>query len=75
MTDAQVARINELYHKSKSETGLTEDEKKEQAELRQQYLQSIRRNLKATLDNTVVEYPDGTVKSIKEAGIKYADIQ
>lgn len=75
MTDEKVARINELWHKSKSEEGLTEEEKKEQTELRQEYLQSIRRNLKATLDNTVVEYPDGTVKSIKEAGIKYAGIQ
>ena len=30
-----IARINELYHKSKAE-GLTEEEKLEQAELRQE---------------------------------------
>lgn len=75
MTEEQVARINELYHKSKSPEGLTEAEKKEQAKLRQDYLQSIRTNLKQTLDNTVVEYPDGTVKNLKEVGIKYAGIK
>ena len=31
MNDTKIARINELYHKSKAE-GLTEAEKKEQAE-------------------------------------------
>jgi uncharacterized protein YnzC (UPF0291/DUF896 family) len=75
MTEEQIARINELYHKSKSPEGLTEAEKKEQAKLRQDYLQSIRTNLKQTLDNTVVEYPDGTVKNLKEVGIRYAGIK
>ncbi len=73
MTEQQIARINELYHKSKTADGLTQAEQKEQAKLRQDYLQSIRRNLKQTLDNTVVEYPDGTVKSLKEVGIKYGN--
>lgn len=75
MTDEQIARINELYHKSKTTEGLTEAEQKEQTRLRQDYLMSIRRNLKQTLDNTVVEYPDGTVKSLKEVGIKHAGIK
>lgn len=75
MTDEQVARINELYHKSKTKEGLTEPEKQEQAKLRQDYLMSIRKNFKQTLDNTVVEYPDGTVKSLKEVGIKHASIE
>lgn len=75
MTDEQIARINELYHKSKTPEGLTEAEQQEQAKLRQDYLTAIRRNLKRTLDNTVVEYPDGTVKSLKEVGIKHASIK
>ena len=66
MTEEQVARINELYHKSKTKEGLTEAEQQEQMKLRQDYLLSIRRNLKKTLDNTVVEYPDGTVKNLSE---------
>lgn len=73
MTDEQVARINELYHKSKSPEGLTEAEQAEQTRLRQEYLMAIRRNMRQTLENTVVEYPDGTVKNLKEVGTKYAD--
>lgn len=75
MTDEQVARINELYHKSKTPEGLTAAEKAEQARLRQEYLMAIRENMRQTLDNTVVEYPDGTVKNLKEVGIKYAEIK
>lgn len=73
MTDEQVARINELYHKSKSPEGLTKKEKEEQTKLRQEYLMAIRRNMRRTLENTVVEYPDGTVKNLKEVGKKHAD--
>ncbi len=75
MTDEQVARINELYHKSKTPEGLTAAEKAEQTRLRQEYLMAIRKNMRQTLDNTVVEYPDGTVKNLKEVGIKYAEIK
>lgn len=72
MTEEKVARINELYHKSKTAEGLTDAERKEQARLRQEYLQAIRKNVKQTLDNTVVEYPDGTIKNLKEVGGTYA---
>lgn len=72
MTEEKVARINELYYKSKTAEGLTDAEKKEQAKLRQEYLQAIRKNVKRTLDNTVVEYPDGTIKNLKEVGGTYA---
>ena len=37
----KIRRINELYHKSKAE-GLTEEEKKEQKILRQEYIESFR---------------------------------
>lgn len=36
-----IKRINELYHKSKTE-GLTEEEKKEQAILRREYIDSVK---------------------------------
>ena len=49
MTD----RINELYHKSQKE-GLTDAEKKEQAELRKAYAANVRANLKAQLDNITI---------------------
>lgn len=36
-----IKRINELYHKSKTE-GLTEEEKQEQAILRREYIDSVK---------------------------------
>jgi len=52
---AKLDRISFLARKSKNE-GLNEQEKKEQAELRQEYLAAIRANFKATLDN--IEFTD-----------------
>ena len=48
--DEVIARINELYHKSK-DVGLTEEEKEEQSRLRSIYIDSIRNNLKSQLEN------------------------
>lgn len=48
-----IARINELYHKSKS-VGLTEEEKEEQAVLRRQYIDNVKGNVKVQLET--VEY-------------------
>ncbi len=42
-------RVNELYHKSQ-DTGLTEDEKKEQDELRKAYVANVRKNVLALRD-------------------------
>ena len=57
--DEKIARINELYHKSQKE-GLTEEEKKEQKQLRQDYIDSVRKNLRSQLNKIVIEKPDGT---------------
>ncbi len=65
MEKEKLNRINELARKSK-ETELTEAEKQEQAALRQEYLNEIRLSFGAMLDNTVIEYPDGTRKSLKK---------
>lgn len=59
MDEKKIARINELYHKSKGE-GLTEAEKEEQKRLRQEYVDSVKRNLRAQLDNVTIVNPDGT---------------
>ena len=53
MTKEEIARINELARKSKTE-GLTEADKAEQQTLRQRYIQSIRTDLRATLQNITV---------------------
>ena len=58
-------RINELYHKSKSE-GLTADEKKEQAVLRAEYIASVRRNLRAQLNGIDIKNADGSVENLGE---------
>lgn len=65
MEKEKVNRINELARKSK-ETELTEEEKQEQAALRQEYINEIRMSFGAMLDNTVIQYPDGTRKSLKK---------
>ena len=64
--DAQkINRINELYRKSKAE-GLTEQEKKEQKILRQEYIDSFRRNLRSQLDSIDIEEKDGTIVNLGE---------
>ena len=65
MTEEKIARINELYRKSKAE-GLTESERKEQALLREQYIADFRRNLRSQLDNIDVQNPDGTIENLGE---------
>ena len=63
--EERIRRINELYHKSQSQ-GLSEAEKEEQARLRREYVESIRRNLRAQLDNMTIERPDGTLENLGE---------
>ena len=71
ITQEMIDRINELYHKSQ-DGGLTEDEKKEQAELRQNYIQAIRVNMRANLNRISVVEEDGTVTDL---GKKYGGIK
>ncbi len=50
MNEQKIARINELWKKKKS-IGLTPEEETEQAALRKEYLESVKANIKAQLDN------------------------
>ena len=65
MDNIKIDRINTLSHKAKS-VGLTEEEKKEQAELRQEYLASVRNNLRAQLNNVNIKEKDGTITNLGE---------
>lgn len=65
MTDEKIQRINALARKARAE-GLSEDEKEEQRELREEYIAGFRRSLKAQLDNTVVLNPDGTSYRLRQ---------
>ena len=55
MDSKKIERINELAKKKKT-VGLTKEELKEQQELRQEYLKSIRENFRQTLES--IEYKD-----------------
>lgn len=65
MNEEKLARINELARKSKAE-GLTESERAEQAELRREYIEAVRRNLRGQLDNIDVQEKDGTIVNLGE---------
>ena len=65
MEKEKLNRINELARKSK-ESPLSDEEKAEQAALRQEYINEIKLSFGAMLDNTVIQYPDGTRKSLKK---------
>ena len=65
MDNEKIDRINTLAHKAKC-VGLTEEEKKEQAELRKEYLAAVRQNLKAQLNNIDVKEKDGSVTNLGE---------
>ena len=64
MDEKKIARINELYHKSKAE-GLNEQEIAEQKELRKEYIQAIRGNIRSQLDQIKVVNEDGVVVDLK----------
>ena len=64
-----IDRINELARKSKAE-GLTEEEKAEQAKLRQEYIAAVRLNLRTQLDNINTQEKDGSITNLGE---KYGD--
>ena len=71
MNEEKIARINELYHKSKAE-GLTPEEAAEQQKLRREYIESFKRNLRGTLNNISIKEEDGSITDLGEKyGSKY----
>ena len=60
-----IDRINELAHKKKS-SGLTDEEKIEQAELRKKYLEAFRKNFRAQLDNLDIEFVEDLEENKKQ---------
>lgn len=65
MTDEDIKRINELYKKQKAGT-LSDDERREQALLRQAYLDSIRQGIRGQLESIKIRQPDGTLIDVKK---------
>ena len=71
MDQEKIDRINTLYHKAKA-TGLSEEEKAEQAALRKEYIEAIRHNMRANLNNISIKEKDGTVTDLVK---KYGNIK
>lgn len=76
MSKEKLSRINDLAKKSKAE-GLSKEEKQEQAELREEYLQNIRKSFTNQITTMTVIDPEGNdvtpekVKKIKEKNKKH----
>ena len=64
ITEADIKRINELYHKSKAD-GLTVEEKAEQKKLRDNYVAAIRGNIRSQLENIKVVDENGNEIPLK----------
>lgn len=65
MEQAKIDRINELYRKSQ-ETGLTEEEKAEQAVLRREYIDSFKRSLVNELEHTYIVDEKGNKRKVEK---------
>ncbi|GMQ60025.1 DUF896 family protein [Vallitalea sediminicola] len=64
MEEKKIDRINELYKKNKIE-GLTDDEKIEQSLLREEYLNSVRKNFKSTMNTIKLKDEKGNITPLK----------
>ena len=71
MDEKLIERINALEKKSKEE-GLTEEEKIEQQKLRREYINIIKKNLRAELNNISIVEEDG---SITDLGKKFGGVK
>ena len=67
MEQKKIDRINELARKSKT-VGLTEEEKLEQTELRNEYRRAFTGSLASQLNNTYIMTPDGKKTKIERNG-------
>lgn len=67
MTEQEIRlkRINELAAKER-ESGLTAEEKEEQAKLREEYRLAFRAAFRGVLDNTYVQTPDGQKRKLEK---------
>lgn len=64
---SRVDKLNDYARRIKAGEQLTDDELVDRDRLRQEYLTEFRKNFKQQLDNTVIQYPDGTQKSLKKS--------
>ena len=66
MDQSKILRINELAAKAKTPEGLTLEEIEERTALRKESIESVRASLLGQLNNTVIQYPDGSRKKLEK---------
>ena len=66
MEKEKLERINALARKSRTEEGLTEEERAEQAALREEYILEFRASMTGILDNTYIQRENGAKEKLKK---------
>ena len=59
-------KLNEYAARVKAGETLTPEEIAERDKLRAEFIAEFRKNFRQQLDNTVIQFPDGTKKSLKK---------
>ena len=65
ITQEKIDRINALARKAKTPEGLTAEETAERVALRREYIDAHKQSLVRHLENTYVQYSDGTRRKLK----------
>lgn len=65
MEQKKIDRINELAKKARTDIGLTDEEKEEQAVLRREYIDSFKASLVGQLDNTYIVDEKGNKRKLE----------
>ena len=65
MDQTKIARINQLAKLAK-ERELTAEEQAERAELRKEYLDGFRENMRQVLEGIRLQRPDGTIEPLQQ---------
>lgn len=66
MEQHKIDRINELSRKVKSGQTLTAEETAEREALRREYIDAHKQLITAHLENTYIQYPDGTRRKLQK---------
>jgi uncharacterized protein YnzC (UPF0291/DUF896 family) len=66
MITERTKKLNEYARRVKAGETLTPEEIADRDRLRQEFIAEFRKNFSQQLDNTVIQYPDGTKKPLKK---------
>ena len=66
MITERTKKLNEYARRVKAGETLTPEEIADRDRLRAEYIAEFRKNFRQQLDSTVIQFPDGTKKSLKK---------